>query len=205
MIWNNRNPSNSWYFSVWRCLNSTQSCPWLSVSTDMSPILPQHRLSRHWEHCVRETSCSVQILLHCNKKTVCVLMILLAHGRLGERGCWRDDGSWHSPVWSHRPTWNSPAGHVSPSWIIKNASSREDRVAPKQANKNTSALIMEWLSYRRTNTHIAAQFGAVVPVRDETGSKDPHSHDASSSTARLLHKHTSSHDRAAAGLCILAL
>lgn len=133
-------------------------------------------------------------------------MILLAHGRLGERGCWRDDGSWHSPVWSNRPTWNSPAGHVSPSWIIKNASSREDRVAPKQANKNTSALIMEWLSYRRTNTHIAAQFGAVVPVRDETGSKDPHSHDASSSTARLLHKYTSSHDpAAAAGLCILAL
>ena len=37
----------------------------------------------------------------------------------------------------------APQGTSRLSWIIKNASSREDRVAPKQANKNTTALIME--------------------------------------------------------------
>lgn len=60
-----------------------------------------------------------------------------------------------------------PQGTSRLSGIIKNASPREDQVAPKQANKNTPALIMEWLSYMHAQIHTypTPEPGAAVPVR----------------------------------------
>lgn len=71
-----------------------------------------------------------------------------------------------------------PHGTSRLSWIIKNASPREDWVAPKQANKNrcinngVSEVQAQTHACTSTHTH-TPEFGADVPVRDVTVSKNP--------------------------------
>lgn len=111
----------------------------------------------------------LRAVFYCNKKkTGSALMISLAQDQSRSGG-----GGWMMVrdtvrcVATDQP--QKPQGTSHLSWIIKNASSGKDRVAPKQENKNTAALIMEGPSHMHTQIHTfpSPESGEVVPVRDE--------------------------------------
>lgn len=85
-------------------------------------------------------SVSVRAVFHCNKKWQHTDDII-SSGPDWEGGVWTMVHDKVHCVATDQP--RKPQGTSRLSWIIKNASPGEDRVAPKQANKNTTALIME--------------------------------------------------------------